>query len=145
MVERRELRWFRHLLRMDSNMKPKQVWETKSWGDAGKRIWGSWREKKGRTCRRQLGWRRTGSYSRSGWYNPTAQNATREYKKKKNKSFGILRHICWLIWRNISECLNFVICPLSCWRDTSLWFEFMLYVYKPTRCTKFLWLGFIFY
>ena len=41
MVERRELRWFRHLVRMDSNMKPKQVWETKSWGDAGKRIWGS--------------------------------------------------------------------------------------------------------
>jgi len=39
-------------------------------------------------------------------------------KKKKKKLFGILRHIYWLVWRNISEGLNFVIYPFSCWRNT---------------------------
>jgi hypothetical protein len=29
MVDKRELRWFGQLIRMDSNRKPRQVWETK--------------------------------------------------------------------------------------------------------------------
>jgi hypothetical protein len=28
MVDRKKLRWFGHLIRMDSNRKPRQVWET---------------------------------------------------------------------------------------------------------------------
>jgi len=30
MVDRKKLRWFGHLIGMDSNRKPRQVWETES-------------------------------------------------------------------------------------------------------------------
>jgi hypothetical protein len=37
MVDRRELRCYGHLIRMDSNRKPRQVWATIVQGIAGKR------------------------------------------------------------------------------------------------------------
>ena len=74
MVDRRELRWLGHLIRIKSNRKPRQVWETRVEG-----IWGRGRpqiewekhtqkltRKKGRTCMKQLGWRRTEKSSTNG-------------------------------------------------------------------------------
>jgi hypothetical protein len=36
MVDKRELRWFGHVIRMGSNRRPRRVWE-KSWNGKGKK------------------------------------------------------------------------------------------------------------
>jgi hypothetical protein len=50
---------------------------------------------------------------------PDAWRGSKEIEKEEKKSFGMLRHIYWLIWCNISEGLNFVVYPFSCWRNAS--------------------------
>jgi len=62
MVDKRELRWFGHLIRMDSNKKPRQVWDARvqgMWGRGRPRI--KWEElvwkvtKKGKTLQEVTG------------------------------------------------------------------------------------------
>jgi hypothetical protein len=86
MVDGRELRWFGHLMRMDSNRKPRQVWVQelrgckgeKGQGQNGKSICRCWWRKKGRPCSRWLGWQRTEKHSWSGSCNLTPERETRE-------------------------------------------------------------------
>jgi hypothetical protein len=45
MVDKRELRWFGHLIKMDSNKKPRQVWDARfegTWGRGRPKI--EWEE-----------------------------------------------------------------------------------------------------
>jgi hypothetical protein len=63
-VKRKDLRWFGHLSRMDSNMKPRQVWETRVKGTQGRgRPSIEWEQhmqiimsRKGKTLQEVLGW-----------------------------------------------------------------------------------------
>jgi len=51
MLDRRGLRWFRQLIKMDSNRKPRQVWETRVEGRGKDRI--EWQEHLGKKLTRK--------------------------------------------------------------------------------------------
>jgi len=88
-VDRRKFRCFGYLIMMDSKRKPRQVWETRFEGmewrvrpriEWEEHMWKLIRRKvKGRPCWRPLGWWKTGKHSRSGWWIPMPERATRHY------------------------------------------------------------------
>ena len=93
MVDRMELRCFGHVIKMDSNRKPGQVWETRAEGSRRRgrpRIgWEGhvrkWRGEKVNPCGKRLGWRARGRRYGTGWCNPTAERATREEEEEEEK------------------------------------------------------------
>jgi hypothetical protein len=85
MVNRRERKWFGHLIKMDNNRKCRNLWER--WVVGEKEGWGwngwwpceSWWGKKRRPCGMRLGWCRTGECSGLAWWKSMSERETRGY------------------------------------------------------------------